>query len=142
MPDWSRARDVKPDRETHVRLYDQGASDPIKSRLLSATENSLTLQREEGQARTLQRKSIRKILRYREWGQRCRTVAFGIAVAVGGNAFGAEADFAPGAQVLFGVAIPVGIAFSFAQHPLARSLPSNQSLAGRPEISPVTKNAW
>lgn len=52
MPDWPRARDVKPDRETHVRLYDQGASDPIKSRFLSATENSLTLQHEDGQAGT------------------------------------------------------------------------------------------
>ena len=52
MPDGSGARDVKPDRETYVRLYDQGASDPIKSRFLSATENSLMLQHEDGQAGT------------------------------------------------------------------------------------------
>lgn len=52
MPDGSRARDVKPEREIQVQLYDQGASDPIKSRFLAATANPLALQHEDGQART------------------------------------------------------------------------------------------
>lgn len=114
MPDWSRVQDMKPDTETHVRLYDRGASDPVKGRFLSATDNSLTLKSDDGQSETFQRQDIREILRYREWGQRWPGwLAFGIAVAVGGNAFRAEADFTPGAQVLFGVAIPVGIAIPF-----------------------------
>lgn len=113
-PNWSRVQDVKPDTQTHVRPYDRGASDLVKGRFLSAAERSLTLQYEEGQAETFQRQDIRKILRYREWGQRWPGwLAFGIAVAFGGNAFRAEADFTPGAQVLFGVALPVGIAIPF-----------------------------
>ena len=34
MPDWSGVRDVKPDMETQVRLYDKKASDPAKGRFL------------------------------------------------------------------------------------------------------------
>ena len=114
MPDWSKVQAMKPDTETHVRLHDKGVPGPVKGRFLSATENSLTLKYEGGQTETFQRKGIRKILRYREWGQRWPGwLAFGIAVAFGGNAFRSDADLTPGRQVLFGVAIPVGIAIPF-----------------------------
>jgi len=98
MLDWSRARDVKPDRETHVRLYDQGASDPIKSRFLSATEDLLTLQHEDGQAGT---------------GGVVHGIR-GIIAWIGPSACNQRWKVAPVQNIL----------------------------AGRPEMSPVTRNAW
>lgn len=117
MPDWSKVQGVKPDAQTEVQLYEEAApqgSLKMKGRFLAATNDSVTLKLEDGQTNTFQKKHIRKILAHRELGKRWPGwLALGISLAFGLQTMRAEADFVPGAQVLFGVALPVGISIPF-----------------------------
>ena len=117
MPDWSKVQSVAPDTKTEVQLYKEGTSQrsrKIQGRLLSATSDSMTLKFKDGQIGTFQKKKIRKVLAQRELGKRWPGwLALGISLAFGMQTMRAEADFVPSAQVLFGVALPVGISIPF-----------------------------
>ena len=117
MPDWSRVQAVNRDTRTEVQLYRDSTltgARKIKGRFLSATDDSVTLKFETGQIETVPRNKVRKVLAERELGKRWPGwLALGISLAVGANAFRAEADFVPGAQVLIGLAIPIGISIPF-----------------------------
>ena len=117
MPDWSKVQAVAPETTTEVQLYEDSApqgSRKIKGRLLSATGESVTLKLKDGQIETFQRKKVRKVLAQREFGKRWPGwLALGISLAFGRKTMRAEADFVPSAQVLFGVALPVGISIPF-----------------------------
>ena len=117
MPDWSKVQAVAPDTRTEVQLYKEAASQgsrKVKGRFLSATGDSLMLKLKDGQVEIFQRKEVRKMLAQRELGKRWPGwLALGISLAFGLQTMRAEADFVPGAQVLFGVALPVGISIPF-----------------------------
>ena len=117
MPDWSKVQAVAPDTKTEVQLYKEGTSQrsrKIHGRFLSATSDSMKLKLKDGQIGTFQKKKVRKVLAQRELGKRWPGwLALGISLAFGMQTMRAEADFVPSAQVLFGVALPVGISIPF-----------------------------
>ena len=132
MPDWSKVEALPPGTKIEIQLYkdaDLGqkslrpaaASRKIKGDFISATPHEVSISDEsqvslhtKGFGQVVPRKLVRKVLAERELGKRwAGWVALGIGLAVGLNAFRAEADYVPGAQVLIGLAIPIGISVPF-----------------------------
>ena len=86
--DWSRVQTVPPGTRTTVVLYRDLAprgKRKIKGRFHSATAESVTLQLEQGQTRTVEKKDVRRVLVYRPVGQRYQVVA---TAAAGGALLG------------------------------------------------------
>ena len=76
--DWSRVQAVPRGARTTVLLYGDLAprgKRKIKGRFYSATAESVTLQLEQGQTRTVQKKDVRRVLVYRPVGQRYQVAA-------------------------------------------------------------------
>ena len=81
--DWSRVQAVAPGTPAAVFLYkDRGprGNRKLQGRFQSATEDSLTLERKDGQRRTFQKSAVRKVLVHRPIGKRYQGW---IAAAVG-----------------------------------------------------------
>ena len=73
MPDWSKVQAVPPGKPTTVLLYKDEAprgSRKIKGLFDSATVETITLMLEDGQTRTLQKQSVRKVLTRRPFAKR------------------------------------------------------------------------
>ena len=132
MPNWEKVESLPAGTRIDVQLYKAEArksrsgkgwttSRTVKGHFLSASENSLlvsetplTDQHGKSVYEEIQRKQIRKVLAKRLLEKRLPGwVALGIGLAAGVNFFRAEADFIPGYQVLFGLAIPIGISIPF-----------------------------
>ena len=88
MRDWSRVQAVPPQTKTEVRLYKDQAPQGkwrIKGRFHSATDDSLTLQRKDGQSRTFPKSAVRKVLTHRPvWRQYQGWATLGISLAISG----------------------------------------------------------
>ncbi len=72
-PDWSRVQTVKPGTPTTVLLYKDQAPRgrrKIKGRFHSATDDSITLERKDGQRHTFPKWAVRKVLTRRPIGKR------------------------------------------------------------------------
>ena len=73
LPDWSQVQAVSPQTKIEVQLYEdetpQG-SRKVKGRFQSATADALTLMLKDGQARTLQKPTVRKVLTRRPLSER------------------------------------------------------------------------
>jgi len=86
MSDWSKVQGVAPETKTEVQLYKDSSprgQRKIKGRLLSATDDSITLQLKNGQTDTFQRKDIRKVLVPRPFVERwLGWVALGVPIAL------------------------------------------------------------
>ena len=64
LPDWSGVQGVPPDTQTEVQLYKEKAIHGVqkfKGRFLAATNDSVTLNLKDGQDKTFQRESVRRI---------------------------------------------------------------------------------
>ena len=79
VPDWSTVQAVKPDTKTEVTLYKDrtpsGVGQKFRGRVLSTTDNSVTLELTEryyrdGQIRTFQKSDVRKVLAPRSISER------------------------------------------------------------------------
>ena len=71
--DWSAVQAVQPGRRTAVVLYDDEAprgARKISGRFASATAENVTLLLLAGQARTLERRAVRKVLTHRPFKKR------------------------------------------------------------------------
>ena len=86
MPDWSRVQAVPPQTKTEVQLYKDKApqgSRKIKGHLHSVTTDSITLKLKDGQARTLEKSAVRKVLTRRPFSKRLPGwVALGVTFGV------------------------------------------------------------
>ncbi len=85
--DWSKVQVVKPGTRTTVFLYQDQAPSwelrRIKGRFLSATDDSLTLVRKDGQKRTFQKSAVRKVLTRRPiWKRYQGWITLGITAAL------------------------------------------------------------
>ena len=72
-PHWSKVQAVAPKTKTEVQLYKDEAprgNRKIKGFFYSATDDSLTLALKDGQRRTLQKLSVRKVLTHRPFAKR------------------------------------------------------------------------
>lgn len=64
LPDWSEVQAVTPGTRTEVQLYKEKATrdgSEIKGHFLAATDDSVTLKLQDGQDKTLQRESVRRV---------------------------------------------------------------------------------
>ena len=71
--DWSKVQAVAPDTPTEVQLSEDGSpyeDRKIKGRLLSATEDSVTLKLKDGNPKIFQKKDVRKVLTRRPVAKR------------------------------------------------------------------------
>ena len=71
--DWSRVQAVPHNRDTLVRLYQDAVpreKSKIRGRFVSATADSITLRLKDGQTRTVQKTTVRKVLTYRPFVKR------------------------------------------------------------------------
>lgn len=131
-PDWDKVQALPEGKQVEVQLYkDEGRSPrsgrprmmtpKVRGHFLSASESSIAITEKslkDGGSRSvyeeIQRNKIRKILAEREFSKRWPGwLALGIAFAVGAQSFRAEADFVASYQLMFGLAIPIGISIPF-----------------------------
>ena len=118
---WSRVQAVKPRTRTTVVLYQDQAprgSRKIKGLFHSATDDSLTLERQDGQRHTFQKLAVRKVLVHRPPGKRYQrwiTAAVSTAIMIPiMTTFVASGDLdASGifATVGFCIALPTALTF-------------------------------
>lgn len=124
MPDWDHWNDVldlPEGKQVEVQVYKGKGSHKIKGYFLSATENSIAISEKplkKGGSRSvyqeIQKEKIRKILAHRELSKRWSGwLALGIAFAVGAQSFRAEADYIASYQLMYGLALPIGISIPF-----------------------------
>lgn len=124
LPDWSTVQAVKPNTKTEVTLYKDrtppGPGQKFRGRVLSTTENSVTLELTEryyrdGRIRTFQKSDVRKVLtprslseRWPGWAALFTSAAVGalITVPAGGHLTGATKILAT-----FILPIPISIPF-------------------------------
>ena len=124
MPDWSTVQAVKPNTKTEVTLYKDrapsGVGQKFRSRILSTTDNSVTLELTEryyrdGQIRTFQKSDVRKVLtprslseRWPGWAALFTSAALGalITVPAGGHLTGAT-------KILSTFILPIPISIPF-----------------------------
>ena len=122
-PNWSKVQAVPPQTKTEVRLYKDEApqgSRRIKGYFHSATDDSITLQQEDGQRHTLPKSIVRQVLKHRPFWKRYQGW---IAVAASSAIFVPALTRSPyrwedePVVHLIGVALilaPIALAFGFA----------------------------
>lgn len=115
--DWSRVQAVPRGVRTTVLLYKDLAprgKRKIKGRFHSATAESVTLQLEQGQTRTVEKKDVRRVLVYRPVGQRYQvaaTVAVSSAISILGLLQYSEFHGPKFAGLIAVAAVPSAVAF-------------------------------
>ncbi len=108
MPDWSTVQAVKPSTKTEVQLYEDEAllkhGEKINGRILSATDESITLDlKDHMEALTLQKSVVRKVSTHRPFWKR----PAGWLTLVGASTFtaiygsGKDVDLYPAWWLLF-----------------------------------------
>ncbi len=129
LPDWSTVQAVKPNTKTEVTLYKDrtppGTGQKFRGRVLSTTDNSVTLELTEryyrdGRIRTFQKSDVRKVLTPRSIGERWPGwAAFFTSAAVGALITVPAGEHLTGAtKVLatFILPIPISIPFFIGSH--------------------------
>ena len=118
MPDWEKVENIPDNALTRVELYEDNSlgAGPIKhtGQFYGASSRSMTIVSADktSQSQTFQRSDIRKVLVERDFGKRwAGWVALGLGFALCSGFL--SDDFAPSAQVLFGVALPIGVSIPF-----------------------------
>ena len=118
MPDWEKVGNIPDNALTRVELYEDNSLGvgPIKhtGEFYGASSRSMTIVSTDktSQSQTFQRSDIRKVLVERDFGKRwAGWVALGLGFALCSGFL--SDDFAPSAQVLFGIALPVGVSIPF-----------------------------
>ena len=111
---WSPVQAVKPGTPTTVLLYKDQApkgSRKIQGRFQSATGDSLTLERKDGQKRTLSKSAVRKVLVHRPLGKRYAVwIALLVSTVIFGPSLYRSEDFTVVDAGKF-IGIPTGLAF-------------------------------
>ena len=124
LPDWSTVQAVKPGTKTEVTLYKDrtppGVGQKFKGRVLSTTDNSVTLELTEryyrdGRIRTFQKSDVRKVITPRSISERWPGwAAFFTSAAVGALiTVPAGADLTGATKILSTFILPVPISIPF-----------------------------
>ena len=116
MPDWEKVENIRDHTVTRVELYEDNSAGAGLTKhtgqFYGASSRSMTIVSTDGTSQTFQRPDIRKVLVERDFGKRwAGWVALGLGFALCSGFL--SDDFAPSAQVLFGIALPVGVSIPF-----------------------------
>ncbi len=116
MPDWEKVENIRDNTVTRVELYEDNSlgAGPTKHKgqFYGASSRSMTIVSTDGTSQTFQRPDIRNVLVERDFGKRwAGWVALGLGFALCSGFL--SDDFAPSAQVLFGIALPVAVSIPF-----------------------------
>ncbi len=99
-PDWSKVQAVKPGTHIKVLLFKDQAprgSRKIKGYFHSATDDSLTVERKDGQRHTFPKAAVRKVLVHRSPGKRYQIwVTAAVSAAIVSPAMRPSSDYTPG----------------------------------------------
>ena len=136
MPDWEKLENIRDNAITRVELYEDNTlgdgSTKYTGQFYGASSRSMTIVSTDGTSQTFQRPDIRKVLVERDFGKRwAGWAALGLGLALCSGFL--SDDFAPSAQVLFGIALPVGVSIPFFM---------GSKMGGIYEIPPSQRGEW